>query len=107
MTAHPQIEVVLYGNTQPEELGLLPYWVLNDAYFHLPLREAMEDQYQFPLYEIDGGEVDADGTFYYPDDPPLHPLIRIERLGEVFLQYHYGMVAFIDKDGQSFVTRMD
>lgn len=87
-------------------LGYLPGWVLNKEYFHLPLKEAMDTQYPFGLYETPGATLDEQECFVYPGDPSLHPLIRIERGDEVFLQYEHALVAF-KGPSSTFITRMD
>lgn len=90
-----------------EACGLLPYWVVDDRYMDLPLKEALDKQYQFGLYEITGGKVDSLGIYKYPEDPELYPILVIVRKDETFFQYPYGMVAIVQEDGSSFVCRMD
>lgn len=91
-----------------EVLGIPPHWALNPEFFHLPLKEALEIQYGFgSLIEIEGGSVTADGTYLYPGDPPLKPLIEIGRGDETYYQYDYAIIAIVQKSGETFVTRMD
>lgn len=98
-------------NYQPEEiyhiLGLLPGWVMNEEFMDKPLKEALDKQYGFGLYESSGQTITADGVYQYPEDPDLYPLIKIQRKDETFYQYQYAMVAIVQKDGSTFVTRMD
>ena len=88
-------------------LGSLPSWVMNPTFFEFPLKEALDKQYGFGLFETKGGKVSKDGIFSYPEDPDLYPIAEIIRGDETFYQYQYGIVAIIQKDGSSFVTRMD
>ena len=89
-------------------LGLPPHWALNPFFFHMPLKEALEIQYGFgSLIEMNGGTVTDEGTYLYPDDPPLEPLIKIERGDETYYQYDYAIIAIVQKSGETFVTRMD
>lgn len=92
-----------------EACGLLPIFAMDPEHIHLPLREAMETQYGFgPLSEIKGSTITDTYTYEYPEDPPLYPYVIITRGDEVFVQYPYGIVAFIDQQtGDTFVTRMD
>lgn len=90
-----------------QTLGALPYWVINEQYMEIPLKEALDKQYGFGLYKSTGQTIEKDGTYKFPGDPNLYPLIKIERKDEIFYQYLYGMVVFVNKDGTTFVTRMD
>lgn len=108
-TLDPQAAYTHIGNSELiESLGPLPLWVLNPEFFPLSLREALETQYGFgSLIPIEGGTVTSDFTFIYPGDPPLLPLIVIQRGDETFIQYQYAIVALLEKSGSVFVSRMD
>ena len=88
-------------------LGYIPGWVVNQEFFEKPLKEALDLQYGFGMFEMTGGEVTEDGVYKYPQDPDLYPLIKITRGEETLYQYQYGIVAIVQKDGSAFVTRMD
>lgn len=103
----PFIRMTLNSSPFPEELGFLPMWAMNPTFRDLSLRDALEQQYGLPLYEISGGTLDKDGTYRYPGDPPLAPLIRIDRGDEVFYQYPHAIVVIVDAQGGIFATRMD
>jgi len=92
-----------------EVLGFPPHWALNQEFFHMPLKEALETQYGFGrLIEIEGGSVDlVNGHYLYPGDDRLKPLIKIERGDETYYQYDYAIIAIVQKSGETFVTRMD
>jgi len=91
--------------------GILPIWVLNYNFFDKPLKDALKIQYGFPFGDDDmsnfTGNVEADGTFTYPEDPTKYPLIRIVRGSETFYQYLDSWVAIVQEDGSFYVDRMD
>lgn len=88
-------------------LGYLPGWVMNSEFFDKPLKEALDEQYCCGLFEMTGGVIDSNGVFRYPEDPELHPLIKIIRGKETFYQYQSAIVAIVQEDGSTFMTRMD
>jgi hypothetical protein len=102
-----EISFFALNTPHPEELGMLPIWAINRDYIDLPLKDALEIQYGFPLCEISGGTLTPDGAYRYPGEPPLEPLIRIDRGKERFYQYPHAIVALIDSTGKHFITRMD
>lgn len=88
-------------------LGIIPDWLSNDIYSELTAKKALSEQYIFGFHEIKKSTVTEDGIMKYPGDPDLYPLAKITRKDEIVYQYFYGIVAIIDKDCNSFVTRMD
>ena len=88
-------------------LGYIPGWLGNIEFKDMTAKEALKEQYNFGLFEMKGGEVTEDGTFKYPGDPDLKWIAKITRKDETIYQYYYGIIAIIDKDGNTFVTRMD
>lgn len=91
-----------------EALGVLPFWVCHPSYWDHPLQEALELQYQFgPLINLERATVTPEGIHHYPGDPDQYPLISIKRGDETFYQYEHAIVAIINAQGTSFVTRMD
>lgn len=69
--------------------------------------KAMNDVYGFPVSPMPGGEVDQYGTYRFPEDPPLEPLMKLEAPGGVTLYiYQYAIVALVDPE-ETIVTRMD
>ena len=92
-----------------QSCGILPVWALNIMYLDVPLKEAMEKQYAYgPLHEMKGS-IKEDGTYVspYEEDEDLDPVLKIIRGEEIFYQYPYAIVAFVQKDGSSYITRMD
>ena len=99
-----------YKHTQNEIMelcGIIPHFVVAKNYRHYRLKEALESQYGFPVYEIEEATISPEGVYSYPEDPDMYPLIKMTRDGETFYQYAYGIVAVIGSDGTSYVTRMD
>lgn len=87
--------------------GLIPLWLVDEANFGLIANEVFEKEYTFGVYEMTGGQVDEDGVYYYPEDPPLYPYYAMTRGKETIYQYEYGIVSIIREDGSQFITRLD
>ena len=87
-------------------LGFIPAW-LSKANEYPNIKTALIDQYVYYMGDITGGEIDSDGVYRYPEDPPLYPLASAELDGERFYQYQYGIVATVTSDGQQWVSRFD
>jgi len=100
-----------YNHLSQEEifdtLGALPHWAINPDYLDVPLKEALDKQYNFGLYESSGQTITKEGIYQYPEDPDLYPLIKIQRKDEIFYQYRYAIIAIVQKDGSWFASRMD
>lgn len=104
---YPKQEVV---NGIEEILPLLSYLQSEDE----PIRAQVERGYACsagcPPIEIEGGTVGHDGVYRYPDDPELHPYLRVDLQGEspgtLFL-YPYAIAVIRDKDRPDYVTRLD
>lgn len=90
-----------------QSLGILPHYVMNEDYFHKDLKAALKEQYKFGMFELTGGKIDDKGIFEYPGDPELFPLIKIVRGDEIYYQYEHAIVAIVQKDGSTFITRLD
>ena len=89
-----------------EICGLIPYWILTPEHINLSIKEILEIEYKWGMNYFDKGEIGRDGTFYYPEDPPIYPLILMKREKEILYQYESGMVSFTD-NGHKYITRMD
>lgn len=87
--------------------GYIPGWTVNKDYSDDSLKDALDKQYGFGLFEDNIARVDEEGKYIYPGDQDFYPLIKITRNEEILYQYQYGLVAIIDKEGNSFCTRMD
>ena len=102
--------------SSPEDVfswcGFLPNWVTEYGqanHLTMTLKQHLDNCYGFGLYEMKGGKVEDDGSYTYPDDPTLHPLIQIELEGGAeFLQWEHGICAMRQSATEDwFVTRMD
>ena len=92
-----------------EACGAIPAWIVHGDQ-SLGFQERVTKEYGYPVSQSTGGTIDPDGTYHYPEDPPLYPLISIQDGGEFCYQYEHSMVAFISfKDNKQtvYVTRMD
>jgi hypothetical protein len=94
-----------------EALGIVPSFVAYAA-VEAPevtaraVLDAMAEAYGFYMGDMEGGTVDAEGVYQYPDDPPLYPLVRWKLDDVTVYMYQYAIVAVQDKD-TTIVTRMD
>lgn len=70
------------------------------------LKDYLEGRHGFPLHEMSGGSVDADGVYSYPEDAALKPLVKVEFESCTFYQYFYGILAIVSPEG-TYITRMD
>lgn len=70
------------------------------------LKDLLAAYYGFPMLEISGGTIGADGLYSYPEDPDLQPLAKIEFESCVYWQYDYGIVAIVS-ESETYITRMD
>ena len=95
-----------------DALGIVPAFVIEAA---MALEEAtprsvmdaMGDVYGFYLGDMEGGTVDSEGVYSYPEDPDLYPLIEWT-LGGTVKVYMYNYAIIVVTDGkETIVTRMD
>jgi len=92
-----------------ELLGIIPHF-LNNIPETSDVKEGLTSEYGMGnLYEMVGHTIHMSTmVMSYPNDSDLYPLVKYDRLMEVILQYNYGIVAILPKDGRpSFTTRMD
>ena len=89
-----------------EACGIIPHWIrrLN----HASIKERLLESYPYFSGEMVGGALHRDGTYTYPEDPDLFPLMSFESDTEICFIYVYGIVGIFNKeDGTTWVTRMD
>jgi len=90
-----------------ESLGFIPAW-LSSALDYPNIRSALIDQYQYYMGDfVGGGEIDSNGVYTFPDDPPLYPIIEMKLRDETFYQYPYGIVATVNDNGEKWISRFD
>jgi hypothetical protein len=70
------------------------------------MMDAMGEAYGFYMGDMEGGTVDAEGVYSYPEDEPLYPLVRWKLDDVTVYMYQYAIVAVQDKD-TTIITRMD
>jgi len=96
-----------------EAMGILPSWVAGGLEAGCADIEALTvslaNSYGFgKLHNFKGGEVAENGTYQYPEDPPMPPLAKIESADLSIYFYQHAMLSIVEKDsGGAFVTRMD
>ena len=96
-----------------QAMGILPNWVAEALEAGCAdieaLTASLADSYGFgELHNLKGGEVAKDGTYQYPQDPPLRPLAKIETADLAIYFYPHAMLSIVEKkSGDAFVTRMD
>ena len=89
-------------------LGLIPGFVYNEAYLHLPTKDALELQYGFgELWNDTQTTIDKNGVRSFPGDSDLYPLVKMFRGDDIVYQYDYGLVSISYRDGSQFHTRMN
>lgn len=89
--------------------GVLPHWVAEWCFIEgekPSLKFWLDSRYKFGLYHMDKAEISVNGTYTYPEDEPLFPMIAINTGEGMFFQYQYAIVAIPTPDGH-YVTRMD
>jgi len=88
-----------------EACGLPLHWVI--AWDGVgSLKEYLKGCYGMPMLAMTGGSIAENGTYSYPEDPDLQPLVKVEMESCTYYQYHYGIVAIVTSEG-TFVCRMD
>lgn len=103
-------------NSYPKDLrgglmdatGLIPYFIAEAAEETTArgVYDVMVEAYGFGGHEMDGGSVSSDGTYSYPEDPDLAPLVSFELDAGFVYVYQYGIVG-IASPNETIVTRMD
>ena len=92
-----------------EMLGLVPNWaaegLVNDA--DGGMKETLINNYPYYGGAMTGGTIEEDGTYHYPEDPPLYPLVSMRGKNETFFMYEYGMVAVRTDAGNHWMARFD
>ena len=96
-----------------QAMGILPNWVADGLEAGCAdieaLTEALAGYYGFgELHDLKGGEIAENGTYQYPEDPPMPPLAKIESADLSIYFYQHAKLSIVEKkSGDAFVTRMD
>ena len=110
-------EVILLDGTDPEQLGMLPYFIHPDD--KRPAAEQFDEHYQHgggwrPIEGFQYGSVQRDDEYggdtvmiCYPGDPPLLPIAVMRHRGETIMFFPHALVGIFQKDGRFEVARMD
>lgn len=84
-----------------EACGLLLPWMTAPRPVDETMRESVLRLYQFPVPPMTGGKlITPTGVYQYPEDPDLHPFVRVYDglSGDLGFIYPYGMVSFYEKE---------
>lgn len=89
--------------------GVIINWAINPNYVKSSFKTAVLDQYLYGSDFCMGGDIDHDGVYRYPEDPPMHPLLKITRNDDVLYFYQHDIIAMSDKSQKSgfYITRVD
>jgi len=98
-----------------DALGFIPEFVV--AAFELfPEGDSAEDVYNamvkvyrygdYRFLSTNGGEVDSEGVYRYPEDPDLHPLVCFEQGDVKVFVYQHAIISVRDSR-DTIVSRMD
>jgi hypothetical protein len=86
--------------------GFLTGWIMQ-ADSTETIKEALLRNYAYFMGEMKGGTLSNDGVFSYPEDEDLYPVALFELDGEKCFIFPHAIVGIINKDGSTWMTRMD
>ena len=78
-------------------VGTLVHWALYSYQEHGDFLTGMLRSYGSSSPEMKGGVIDSLGKYYYPGDPELVPVHRIDSPTEVIFFYQYAMFGICQK----------
>ena len=72
-------------------------------------KDILIDSYAYYMGDMDitTSTFDMDGTYHYPEDPPMYPLVRVKYEDETVYFYPHAFVASIQSDGTTWMSRFD
>ena len=84
-------------------------WAINPSFVKTSFKAGVLQQYLYGANFNMGGIIDSNGIYKYPDDPPLHPLLKIERNNDCLYFYEHDIIALKDANSTSgfYITRVD
>jgi hypothetical protein len=99
--------VFTFGDTQPEDLGMIPFWL--DETDPRPATQQLDAHYGHGggWRPQEGFKLQKDNALKYPGDPAMQPIACMILRNEMILMYPYGYVAVLQKDGSFEACRMD
>ena len=95
-----------------EALGLIPHFFERSLYIEGQSIQSVADKMD-DLYYYGGfvhpfeGTIDNEGIYTAPNDDPLPPIARIDKLGFTLWVYPYGIVGLTDNKGNQKIARFD
>jgi hypothetical protein len=102
-----QNRVFLFGDTSPEQLGSLPYWL--DPADKRPAKEQLDAHYQHGggWRPFEGFKMTTGWGIKYPGDEPLEPIGFLRFRDEVVIFYPCSWVLILQDDKSFEICRMD
>ena len=91
-------------------LGILPNWAGQAYDFDNSFKDALIHNYGcFYGGAMEGGTVDSDGIYSYPEDPELYPVavMTAEYTTDKVFFYEYSMVGVLTEAGNFWISRFD
>ncbi len=84
--------------------GILPHFIHDRK----DVVETALKRYRFPVNPFSGYEIYDNGTYQYPGDPALHPLMTCVAGGKEIFIYEHSWIAFRDLETkETIMYRMD
>ena len=106
-------------NGVPEErlmaaCGLIPAWLATysckETRASNNLKDHLDKEYTFGMFPMEGGKVNDNLSYSFPEDPDLHPLMHYKNheTEAEFIMFQHAMCAVRQTPNDEwFVTRMD
>lgn len=80
---------------------------MSNEFETVTMKDRLIANYPFYMGEFKGGELTREGIYKYPGDEDLCALAKFEFNGEICYIFPYALVGTINKDGSTWLTRMD
>lgn len=90
-----------------EATGLLPMFLMQGLDKGEDAQTALTSRYQFYMGPLEGGRILPNGSFQYPGDPVLHPIVSCHLPDESIYFYQHAIVGVVKTTGEQWLARMD
>ena len=84
--------------------GLLLKWGADDTYDNF--KDRMEKNYRYFHSWRTTTDIDEDGVYHYPEDPPLYPFVSMRHKGDIMYLFPHQMVAIVSPEC-TIISRFD
>ncbi len=84
-------------------------WALNPSFTKTSFKASILQQYLYGSNWCMKGTIDHNGIYYFPEDPPLHPMLSISKNNDCLYFYEHDIIALKDDKQPSgfYITRVD